>query len=52
SQQTTFREVDYDYAKTCEAIVEKGLPPIFAWRLSQGLEFAEKADDPTHICER
>ncbi len=52
SQQTTFREVDYDYAKTCAAIIEKGLPPIFAWRLSQGLEFAEKADDPTHVCER
>ncbi len=52
SQQTTFREVDYDYAQTCVAIISKGLPPIFAWRLSQGLEFAEKADDPTHICER
>ncbi len=52
TQQTIFREVDYDYAKTCAAILEKGLPPIFAWRLSQGLEFAEKADDPTHVCER
>jgi diadenosine tetraphosphatase ApaH/serine/threonine PP2A family protein phosphatase len=46
------REVEYDYQVTCAAILEKGLPPIFAWRLSQGLEFAERADDPTHICER
>lgn len=30
SAQTTFREVDYDYAQTCDAIVNKGLPPIFA----------------------
>lgn len=46
------REVEYDYHKTCAAIVEKGLPPIFAWRLARGLEFAERADDPTHVCER
>jgi diadenosine tetraphosphatase ApaH/serine/threonine PP2A family protein phosphatase len=52
SQQTTLREVEYDYQKTCAAIVEKGLPKIFAWRLAQGLEYAERADDPTHICER
>ncbi|MGI8935567.1 MAG: metallophosphoesterase family protein, partial [Phormidesmis sp.] len=52
SEQTIFREVDYDYAQTCAAIINKGLPPIFSWRLSQGLEFAEKADDPTHVCER
>ncbi len=52
SEQTIFREVDYDYAQTCAAIIDKGLPPIFSWRLSQGLEFAEKADDPTHVCER
>lgn len=52
NEQTIFREVDYDYAKTCAAILSKGLPPIFAWRLSKGLEFAEKADDPTHVCER
>ncbi|PZO15526.1 MAG: metallophosphatase family protein [Leptolyngbya foveolarum] len=52
SKQTSFREVDYDYAQTCAAIIDKGLPPIFSWRLSQGLEFAEKADDPTHVCER
>ncbi|GJD15145.1 hypothetical protein RIVM261_001010 [Rivularia sp. IAM M-261] len=46
------REVEYDYKKTCEAIIEKGLPPIFAWRLSRGIEFAERADDPTHVCTR
>jgi diadenosine tetraphosphatase ApaH/serine/threonine PP2A family protein phosphatase len=51
-QQTTLREVEYDYQKTCAAIIEKGLPKIFAWRLSQGLEYAERADDPTHVCER
>jgi len=51
-QDVTLREVEYDYAKTCSAIIDKGLPAIFAWRLSQGLEFAEKADDPTHVCER
>ncbi len=52
SQQVTLREVEYDYRKTCAAIVEKGLPSIFAWRLERGLEFAERADDPTHVCER
>jgi diadenosine tetraphosphatase ApaH/serine/threonine PP2A family protein phosphatase len=52
TQQAELREVKYDYAKTCAAILEKGLPAIFAWRLSQGLEYAEKADDPTHVCER
>ena len=52
TQEVTLREVEYDYTKTCAAIVDKGLPAIFAWRLSQGLEFAEKADDPTHVCER
>ncbi|WP_017305169.1 metallophosphoesterase family protein [Spirulina subsalsa] len=46
------REVEYDYQKTCAAIIEQGLPPIFAWRLARGLEFAERADDPSHICER
>jgi hypothetical protein len=34
------------------AIIEKGLPPIFAWRLAKGLEYAERAEDPTHICTR
>ena len=52
TQQAELREVEYDYMKTCAAILEKGLPAIFAWRLSQGLEYAEKADDPTHVCER
>ncbi|MBD2162973.1 metallophosphoesterase family protein [Calothrix membranacea FACHB-236] len=52
TQQVMLREVPYDYQKTCAAIVEKGLPAIFAWRLSQGLEFAERADDPTHVCTR
>ena len=50
--QVSLREVEYDYEKACQAIVDKGLPPIFAWRLAQGLEFAERADDPTHVCER
>lgn len=48
----TLREVPYDYQKTCAAILEKGLPAIFAWRLAHGLEFAERADDPTHVCTR
>jgi diadenosine tetraphosphatase ApaH/serine/threonine PP2A family protein phosphatase len=52
TQQAELREVEYDYAQTCAAILEKGLPAISAWRLSQGLEYAEKADDPTHVCER
>lgn len=52
SDRVTLREVEYDYHKTCAAIIERGLPPIFAWRLARGLEFAERADDPTHICER
>jgi diadenosine tetraphosphatase ApaH/serine/threonine PP2A family protein phosphatase len=51
-RRTTFQEVEYDYRKTCAAIVEKGLPNIFAWRLSQGLEYAEKAEDSSHVCER
>lgn len=50
--QVTLREVPYDYQRTCAAIIEKGLPPIFAWRLAQGLEFAERADDPSHVCQR
>ena len=52
AQDVALREVPYDYQKTCEAIIEKGLPPIFAWRLAQGLEYAERAEDPTHVCER
>jgi diadenosine tetraphosphatase ApaH/serine/threonine PP2A family protein phosphatase len=52
AQAVTLREVPYDYEKTCAAIIEKGLPAIFAWRLARGLEFAERADDPTHVCVR
>ncbi|WP_008314727.1 metallophosphoesterase family protein [Leptolyngbya sp. PCC 6406] len=50
--EVTLREVPYDYQKTCAAIIEKGLPPIFAWRLAHGLEFAERAEDASHVCER
>ncbi len=50
--QVTLREVSYDYQKTCAAIISKGLPPIFAWRLAQGMEFAERADDSSHVCQR
>ncbi|MCG9891480.1 MAG: metallophosphatase family protein [Thermosynechococcaceae cyanobacterium MS004] len=52
TQDVALREVPYDYQKTCQAIIEKGLPPIFAWRLAQGMEYAERAEDPTHVCER
>ena len=52
TQEVTLREVAYDYQKTCTAIVENGLPPIFAWRLARGIEFAERADDPTHVCTK
>lgn len=52
TKQVTLREVPYDYQKTCAAILEKRLPAIFAWRLARGLEYAERADDPTHVCER
>ena len=52
SDQVMLREVPYDYQKTCADIIEKGLPSIFAWRLAQGLEFAERADDPAHVCQR
>ncbi|MEO0936436.1 MAG: metallophosphoesterase, partial [Cyanobacteria bacterium J06641_2] len=52
TQEVVLREVTYDYQKTCKAIVENGLPPIFAWRLARGIEFAERADDPTHVCTK
>lgn len=52
TQDVILREVQYDYRKTCQAIIESGLPPIFAWRLARGVEFAERADDPTHVCTR
>ncbi len=52
TQEVILREVNYNYQKTCTAILEKGLPKIFAWRLANGLEFAERADDPTHVCTK
>ena len=52
TEAVNLQEVEYDYQKTCAAILNAGLPPIFAWRLARGLEFAEKADNPSHICER
>ncbi|AFZ26880.1 putative phosphoesterase [Cylindrospermum stagnale PCC 7417] len=52
NQAVKLREVPYNYQKTCAAIIEQGLPAIFAWRLSQGLEYAERADDPTHVCTK
>jgi len=52
SQEVLLREVEYDYQATCRDIIEKGLPAIFAWRLARGLEYAEKAEDATHVCER
>ena len=50
--EITIREVGYDVAKTCTAIVEAGLPEVFAWRLSHGFEYAERAEDASHVCER
>ena len=50
--EVSIREVDYDVAKTCKAIVDVGLPEVFAWRLSHGFEYAERADDASHVCER
>jgi len=52
TNEVTIREVDYDVNKTCQAIVEAGLPEVFAWRLSHGFEYAERADDASHVCER
>ena len=46
------REVAYDVERTCQAILEAGLPPVFAWRLRHGFEYAERADDASHVCER
>ena len=50
--EVTIREVDYDVAKTCRAIVDVGLPEVFAWRLSHGFEYAGRAEDASHVCER
>ena len=52
TEEVTMREVEYEYQKTCAAIIEKGLPKIFAWRLAKGMEYAERADDASHLCER
>jgi diadenosine tetraphosphatase ApaH/serine/threonine PP2A family protein phosphatase len=52
SDRISMREVEYDYQKTCKAIIDRGLPAIFAWRLARGMEFAERADDAAHLCER
>lgn len=52
SDEVTLREVSYPFQQTCIDILERGLPPIFAWRLARGLEYAEKAEDPAHICAR
>ena len=41
--ELSIREVAYDVAKTCRAIVDAGLPEVFAWRLSHGFEYAEPA---------
>jgi diadenosine tetraphosphatase ApaH/serine/threonine PP2A family protein phosphatase len=46
------REVPYDLERTCRAIDAAGLPPVFAWRLRHGFEYAERADDASHVCER
>jgi len=48
----TIRDVAYDVAKTCQAIIDVGLPEVFAWRLSHGFEYAALAEDATHVCER
>ena len=50
--KTDIKEVSYDIDRTCKAIIEAGLPPIFAWRLNHGFEFAELAEDASHVCER
>ena len=52
TDEVRIREVEYDVAKTCRAIIEAGLPEVFAWRLSHGFEYAERADDASHVCER
>ena len=52
TEEVILREVAYDYQKTCEALLDAGLPSIFAWRVAKGWEYAEKAEDATHVCER
>ena len=51
SGEITIREVEYDVTKTCQAITDAGLPSV-AWRLSHGFEYAERAEDASHVCER
>ena len=45
TNEVKIREVEYDLELTCKAIIDAGLPPIFAWRLKNGFEFAEQAED-------
>ena len=52
TKEVKIREVEYDIELTCKAIINAGLPPIFAWRLRNGFEFAEQAEDASHVCER
>ncbi len=52
TDEVEIKEVSYDVGRTCQAIVEAGLPPVFAWRLSHGFEYAEQAEDASHVCER
>ena len=52
TDEVEIKEVTYDVGRTCQAIVEAGLPPVFAWRLSHGFEYAEQAEDASHVCER
>ena len=52
SAEVSVREVEYDVARTCQAIIDAGLPEVFAWRLSHGFEYAERAEDASHVCER
>ena len=52
SGEVSIREVDYDVAKTSRVLLKAGLPEVFAWRLSHGFEYAERAEDASHVCER
>ena len=52
SESVSIREVEYNVDKTCQAIIQSGLPEVFAWRLSHGFEYAERAEDASHVCER
>ncbi|WP_320676996.1 metallophosphoesterase family protein [Prochlorococcus sp. MIT 1300] len=52
NDEVEIKEVAYEVERTCQAIIEVGLPKVFAWRLSHGFEFAEQAEDASHVCER